>query len=270
MRIALAALTVSAAFLPFLSAGCQESDGRSPVAPTASAPAAPAKAPEPAPAAASEGAAKPVETPVSDAELDGLFAGWREKQGESATVSCRFICEESLAMLARPRKSCGRIEMRRSGGYRRTCLDEKSGEVRGVMILKPPDLWVYVPDIKTAEHYDLSRAAKDGVDPAKALEDAVSFDLGRLRERFKLGAVREGELVRLELSPLDGKAVAGIEKLRLWMRPGAAFPEKMETSTSGGDVRLESYSEVKLGAKLDDALFGFKPPAGVKVTEVTR
>ncbi len=278
MRIAIAALTASAALLPLLSAGCQETGGRPPAGPVREHPPSstdgPAEGPAPAAAPAGEDARpepQTAETPVPQDELEKLLAGWRARQAESEAVSCRFSCEESLAMLARPRQSCGRIEMRRGGGYRRTCLDEKTGAVKGVMILKPPDLWVYVPELKTAEHYDLSRAAaKGGADPAKALEDAMSFDPERLRKRFKLSAVREGGLVRMDLAPLDDRPVAGIEKLRLWMKPDAAFPEKMETSSSGGDVRLETYSEVRLGGKLDESLFSFKAPAGVKVTEVTR
>jgi len=258
------------ALMLLFASGCRQGNEGSAAGPApapASAPAQPTPAPPPAPATEP----KPAEAPVSEAELGNLLAGWQTAQAKSKTVVCKFSCSETLAMLAKPRTTSGRIELSRPGSYRRTVLDAKTGAVRGVMILKPPDLWVYVPDLKTAEHYDLSRAAAGGgVDPGKLLEDAISFDAERLRKRFKLGAVREGALVRLEFAPLDGKAVAGIEKLRLWLKPGAAFPEKMETATTGGDVRLETYSDVNFGEKLDAALFTFKPPPGVKMTEVVK
>lgn len=254
MRTALAA-ALAVLLLPSGGRGAEP-------APAAEQPATPEEKPAPAPA----------ETPVPEAELDKLLAGWQAKGAESSTVVTKFVCVENLALLAKPRTTTGRIEIRKPDGYRRTTLDQKTGQTRGLMILKPPDLWVYLPDLKEAEHYDLARLEfQADASPAKVLGDLTSFQVERLRQRFAIKAFKEADgAFRLEYAPLKGKAFAGIEKLRLWMKPGAGFPEKLETSTAGGDVRLETYSETSLDQKLDEALFKFKPPAGVKMTEVAK
>jgi outer membrane lipoprotein-sorting protein len=260
---------LAALALPF--AGCRGAEPApvAPAAPPAAAPLAPAPPPTPEPAKPAPGAP---ETPVTEAELNKLLADWQAKQAEGQTIVTRFVCVENLAILAKPRTTSGRIEIKKPDGYRRTTLDAKTGQPRGLMILKPPDLWVFLPDLKEAEHYDLARlGGKADANPLKALGDITSFDAGRIRKRFAIKAFKEADgAFRLEYVPVEGQTIAGVEKVRLWMKPGAGFPEKMETATGGGDVRLETYSETKFDEKLDDALFKFKPPAGVKMTEVAK
>jgi len=236
-----------------------------------------APVPSPAPPAQPETPENPVtppaaaETPLEGAELDALFAEWRRRQEETPAITARFTCAESSALLTKPRTTSGSIQILKPDGYRRTTLDPKTGQVTGLMILKPPDLWVYLPALAEAEHYNLEAlGGKADANPLKALEDIISFDAGRIRARFAIRAFREpGGLCRLEYAPLDKRAIAGVEKVRLWVRPGARFPEKMET-VADGDLRVETYSEPRFDAKPDPALFKFRPPPGVKMTEVRK
>jgi outer membrane lipoprotein-sorting protein len=208
---------------------------------------------------------------LSGAELDALFAEWRRRQEETSAITARFACVETGALLTKPRTTEGTLQILKPDGYRRTTLDPKTGQVTGLMILKPPDLWVYLPALAEAEHYNLTAlGGKADANPLKALEDISSFDAGRIRKRFAVRAFRQADgLCRLEYAPLGERAIAGVGRVRLWVKPGARFPEKMETAADG-DLRLETYSETRFEARLDAALFKFRPPAGVKMTEISK
>ncbi len=145
-------------------------------------------------------------------------------------------------------------------------------ELTGVMILKPPDLWVYMPRLKRADHFDLTKLpAKAGGSPLKILGDIISFDAERVKKSFKVSAVRlpDGGYRMLYVA-LEGKSIGNVAKVRVWMKKGARFPLKIETTTTDEDVRTESYADTKFDEKLSDRLFKFRRPRGVKLVRVTR
>jgi outer membrane lipoprotein-sorting protein len=252
--------------LALLAAGCARAG--EPPAPAAAAAAA---GPETKPAGAE------ADTPVPAKELTKLMAGWAAEQKKLKTITARFKCTETSPLLADPQVSSGKIEIKKPDGYRRTLLDKvKRGgkeveELAGLMILKPPHLWVYLPKAKRAEEYDLTKVGiKAGGNPLKSLGDIISFDEKRIGESFTVSAVKLADgTYLLTYLPKPGKGIANVVKVRVWMATDARFPTRIETVAGEGDTRSEEYSDLKFDEELGDELFTFKRPRGVELVKVT-
>ncbi len=219
------------------------------------------------------------EVPVSAARLDKLLAEWGAAQKKVKTIATKFSCSETSALLAKPQVTGGVISIKKPDGYRREVYREKksaSGKVTreliGLMILKPPNLWVYMPRLKRAEHFDLSKVpAKAGGSPLKILGDIISFNAKRIKKSFKISAVRLADgSYRLLYVAIKGKSIGNVAKVRVWIKKGGRFPLKIETTAADGDVRTESYSDAKFDEKLGDKLFKFRRPRGVRLIRVTK
>jgi outer membrane lipoprotein-sorting protein len=221
---------------------------------------------------------EPKGTPVSAAELRKLLADWGAAQKKLKTVITEFTCEEENALLIEPQVTKGVIKIQKPDGYRREVYAEKKKggrtvkELTGLMILKPPYLWVYLPKRKRAEEFDLKKVGlKAGNNPLKRLGDIISFDRARIEKSLKISAVKlKDDLYRLTYTPKGGKAIGNVKQVRVWMKKSARFLQKMETTSADGDVRTEIYTGTKFDEELDDALFKFKRPRGVKLIRVTK
>ena len=256
------ALAVSLLFSGCSAAGEKKPDGKT---------AEPAGGDKPSP--------EPKGVPVAEAELGKLFAEWGAAQKKVKTIVTRFSCSETSALLARPQVTGEIIRIKKPDGYRREVYEEKKSaagkvtrELTGLMILKPPDLWAYMPRLKRVEHFNLTKVpGKAGSSPLKILGDIISFDAKRVKESFKVSAVRlpDGGY-RMRYVALEGKSIGNVAGVRVWMKKGARFPLKIETSTTDEDARTESYSDTKFDEKLSDELFKFRRPRGVKLIRVTR
>jgi outer membrane lipoprotein-sorting protein len=219
------------------------------------------------------------EVPVSAAELKKLLTDWGAAQKKLKTIVTDFKCEEENDLLAEPQVTGGKISIQKPDGYRREIYVEKKlkngkteKKLTGLMILKPPMLWIYLPKDKRAEEINIKKVAgKAGTNPLKRLGDIISFDEKRIAKSFTVKAVGLGkDLYRLTYTPKSGKAIGNVTGVRVWMKKGARFPRKMETSSAGGDVRTETYTNTKFDGKLDAALFKFKKPRGVKLVKVRK
>lgn len=226
-----------------------------------------------------DGKLKLKEVPVSPARLDELLAEWGAAQKKAKTIATRFSCSETNALLARPQVTGGVIKIKKPDGYRREVYTEKKSaggkvtrELTGLMILKPPNLWVYMPRLKRAEQFDLSKLpTKAGGSPLKILGDIISFDAERLKKSFKVTAVRLADgNYRLLYVALEGKSIGNVARVRVWIKKGGRFPLKIETTAADGDVRTETYSDTKFDEKLSDKLFKFRRPRGVKLIRATK
>ncbi len=217
--------------------------------------------------------------PVSAAELRKLLTDWGAAQKKLKTIVTDFKCEEEDDLLAEAQVTRGKISIQKPDGYRREVYAEKKledgktgKELTGLMILKSPMLWVYLPKQKRAEEIDIKKVAgKAGTNPLKRLGDIISFDEARLSKSFEVKAAKlPGGLYRLTYTPKSGKAIGNVTGVRVWMKQGARFLQKMETTSSGGNVRTESYTDTRFDEKLDAALFKFKKPRGVKLIRVSK
>ena len=214
------------------------------------------------------------EKAVPEAELAELFGEWRARQAELKTIRTRFTCTEDSALLAEPEVTGGVISILKPDGYRRELLEKKGQKeiMTGLMVLKPPRLWVYVPEHKRAEEFDLAKIKEGGGaknNPLKALGDIISFDPKRVNRCFKVSGVEIAEgRYRLDYQPLEEEAIGDIVGVRVWIDKNGRFPLKMEFSTADGDVRTEAYQETEFDVELDEKLFTFKPPRGVSLVKV--
>jgi len=218
------------------------------------------------------------EEPVSAAELKKLLTEWGAAQKKLKTIVTDFKCEEEDVLLDEPQVTKGRISIKKPDGYRREVYEEKklkggktSKKLVGMMILKPPMLWVYLPAQKRAEEINVKKVAgKAGTNPLKRLGDIISFDEKRISASFKIAAVKLGDVYRMTYTPKKGKAIGNVSMVRVWIKKGARFPQKMETTDAGDTVRTETYRNTKFDTKLDDSFFKFERPRGVKLIKVTR
>ncbi len=219
------------------------------------------------------------EEPVPAADLKKLLAEWGAAQKKLKTITTDFKCEEEDVLLDEPQVTNGRIRIKKPDGYRREVYEEKKlkggkteKKLVGLMILKPPMLWVYLPAEKRAEEINVRKVAgKAGTNPLKRLGDIISFDEKRISRSFTVKAVKlPGDVYRMIYTPKKGKAIGNVAKVRVWMKKAARFPQKMETTDSDDGVRTETYTHSKFDEKFDDTLFKFKKPRGVKLIKVSK
>jgi outer membrane lipoprotein-sorting protein len=237
----------------------------------------PAPVPEPVPAREETApAAGAGETPIAAEDLRKLLADWCEGQKKLKTIVTRFKCSETSPMLVRPQVTHGLIQIKKPDGYRRTVFQKPDGdagpdgEVAGLMILKPPKLWVYLPAARRAEEFDLTKVGgRAGDNPLRSLGDIISFDETRISRSFRISAFSlESGGCRLDYVPLEGRVIGGVKQVRVWMKPEARFPLRMETASGDGDLRTEEYSDSRFDEELPDDLFAFKRPRGVELIKV--
>ncbi|MHC4915366.1 MAG: outer membrane lipoprotein carrier protein LolA, partial [Planctomycetota bacterium] len=123
--------------------------------------------------------------PVPDEELRKLLAQWGAAQKTLKTIHVKFKQSKDTALLPEPELSEGTICIEKPDGYRQEVFERnEKGELDkvGVIILKPPYVWVYMPRSKSAEQVDLTKLRGAGKEsPLKALGDIISFDEERIR-----------------------------------------------------------------------------------------
>ncbi len=227
------------------------------------------------PAGPADGAAKGEDAgkPVPDAELRKLLTAWGAAQKTLKTIRVKFVRAKTTALLDEPEFSEGNICIEKPDGYRQEIF-EKNGkgelEYVGLIVLKPPYVWVYTPRLKSAEQVDLTKLRGAGKEsPLKALGDIISFDETRIRKRFGIKAFRLADgTIRLEYAPLEGQSIGNLEKVRVWMKPGARFPLKRETTDGSGDQVIETYSDPEFDKPVNAEAFTFKCPRGVELKKL--
>lgn len=154
---------------------------------------------------------------------------------------------------------------------KRSVLLGKSIRSKGSVSYRP-DLgvrWVY--DGQMVVIYDGAKLYMHYTElgEAEVIEDAggfigpLAFDVERLKSDYDvLAEPSDGGGVKLTLMP---RRKMPFERMVMRFAAGSAFPSEVVTYENTGDSTAITFTDVKLNAAIDSALFRFKPPRGVKL-----
>ncbi len=122
--------------------------------------------------------------------------------------------------------------------------------------------WVYYPSLDRTQvmRAPASQAGTGGVDlQAQFLGDPVE------RFRYTLHGEETLDGRATHVLTMVPKADAGYEKLKVWVDASDSLVRRFELTESNGTVRRFDLANLRINHALDDALFRFTPPAGVRV-----
>jgi outer membrane lipoprotein-sorting protein len=124
---------------------------------------------------------------------------------------------------------------------------------------------IYYPKLNTVQIYDLGKAGAL-VDQFLVLGFGSSGQDLLKNYAVTLGGeetVNGQRTTRLDLVPKSAKVLEQIQKVQLWIPPGAGYPVQQKIFEPGGNYYLFTYSDIKLNPGLPESAFRLKLPAGV-------
>lgn len=127
--------------------------------------------------------------------------------------------------------------------------------------------WVYYPSVN-ADQVTRAPAAQAG---SGGVDLRAQF-VGDPTERFRY-TVEGTEAVAgrpAQVLTLEPRAEAGYRSLKVWIDEADAMVRQFEIAEHNGAVRRFTFSSLQRNPALDDALFRFTPPEGVRIVEPPR
>ncbi|MGH7553868.1 MAG: LolA family protein [Longimicrobiales bacterium] len=225
-------------------------------APPTSSPAPTASSPRPAPA-------PPVAAPApssAGAQDDGalILRGAAAAYENIRAIQADFTMQLENPLLRTKTTSRGTLSQRRPD---RILL--KFTEPEGdVIVGDGTHFWVYYPSIDKAQvtRAAASEASAGGVDlQAQFLGDPA------VRFRYTLHGQETVDGRTTHVLTMVPKEEAGYERLKVWVDERDSLVRRFELTEHNGTVRRFDLANLRVNPELNDALFRFTPPAGVRI-----
>lgn len=229
----------------------------------------------PAPPAHPPAAGQPAEPapppgPLNGKELEELLGRLAALQGGTCGFWARFENQKESALVEEIVKSRGVLAVLKPETFYR----EVGGDEPSVTFLDGEALLIYFPKERKAERYRVK--GEKGKEDMDALLAGFSFDLAKLKQRFKVAAEREKDgLIRIDLEPLkeDDAILKYVTKISVWTDGKCPWPLALETHNPDGDVSRDVYSDIEVYAKDKElpekakAILAYKPPPRTRIIE---
>jgi outer membrane lipoprotein-sorting protein len=195
--------------------------------------------------------------PLPPAEREQILQRLAELRAKSPFLQADFYEEKTSRLMSKPIKSQGTVWFRAPDKFRR----EIKGRNPSVTVSDGRAMWIYYPNFNEVELYTLgSHGVFD--DAIAALTTGLTFD--RVEEFYEIRMVREGELLRVELSPKRSNLKRVVQKLTVWM-DDELRGVRSELILPKGDRVITQYRN-QSREPLPPSTFQFTPPAGANVT----
>jgi len=131
-------------------------------------------------------------------------------------------------------------------------------------------VWVYHPDEKQVEKYEMSKG-KQSSQSMSFFEFGYGESVGEAKKNYKITLIdtKEEEAKQvyiLDLKPKDPKSQYSY--IKLWVEDGFWLPHRIELGESGGEVvNTIEMKNIKLNKSVSDKLFTFDVPRNVEIIE---
>jgi len=249
---------------------------------------------------ASAGEAKFKSLRLSKDETKALFAKLGEAAAKAKTFHARIVRSElsKFVLDEDPLKSEGEVWAERPDRFRQQMSKPK----KSLAVANAAELWVYLPELREAQHIDLVKGlgGKTG-GAAESFMSWVTFDLEKIQKSYRVSVktaeVPEGVTIKIAKSasktkpgpeaaapaPTPAKAYvitytplashrkkATIRSLSIWVDGENPWPLKIRKVTKSRATIITEFRDIVLWEKLDPRLFKFTPPRGTKVEELSR
>ena len=191
--------------------------------------------------------------PLSGDELKNLLATIRQNRSTQAD----FQEQRVIRLMKNPVMSSGTVWFQSPNKFRR----EVKGNSPSITVSDGGDLWIYYPNFKLAERYQLGKGS-----PLDATVAAINsaLNLENIESSFNVTATKSENGSELQLLPRTAAMKRVFQKLDL--RINSEFRvERTDMLLPNGDRIVTTYSNQKRAA-IPASTFEFKPPAGTEVT----
>jgi outer membrane lipoprotein carrier protein len=195
---------------------------------------------------------------LSSAETAALLKKLAEHRAKFPSLTADFTEEKTTRLLNKPLLSQGTLAFQTPNSFRR----EIKGANPSVMISNGQKLWIYYPNFKQAELYQLGQRAFFDESIA-ALTAGLNFQ--DVTEHYTVRAYREEPGYRLVLTPKSGGLRRMLRELTVWI--GEEFRMNKTVATlAKGDRIVTTYRNPK-PRPLPASTFEFTPPPDAQVTQ---
>ena len=194
---------------------------------------------------------------LSEADIRNLLAKIAERRASAPDVRADFQEQKTMRLMTKPVVSSGKIWFHAPNNFRR----EVSGNSASVTVSNGPDLWIYYPNFKSAEHYALGKRS-----PADAAIAAINtaLNLENVEKTFRITGSKIDKGYALELLPRSPSMKRMLQRFDLRLN-GDLVAERTEMLQPNGDRVVTIYSN-QTRAAIPAATFDFTPPPGTEIT----
>lgn len=173
-----------------------------------------------------------------------------------------FAQESTIKSLKKTEKESGTVYFKKP----RKMLWDYSSPQKKKLIINPRTAWLYVPEEKLV-YMQNSEALVNS-----RLTIRFLTGIGKLRDDFQLKYSPEpldkSGNYQLELIPKSREAAGGFDKLSVTVDKNSFFITRCVFKDMYGNVTRISFRNMKTNNGLQDKMFNFTPPAGVKVQKI--
>jgi len=192
-------------------------------------------------------------------DLDSILKEMDKRQREIKDLKANFSQEKILELLEEKLISQGKMKYKKP--------DRMSWEYFEpdplLMIIKGKGMWLYYPDMKVAEKYDLERAGE-----TLGLFVGFGKSVEYLKKNYRIRLLEEKkDFYCLELIPRREEELRYLSKIILWVNTKEYWPVKTKIFEPNGDTTLIEFKDIEINTKIPDSEFEFQVPKGVEVVE---
>ncbi len=192
-------------------------------------------------------------------DLDSILKKMDKRQRGMKDLQASFTQEKILELLEEKLISQGKMKYKKP--------DRMSWEYFEpdplLMIIKGKRMWLYYPDMKVAEKYDLTRAGE-----TLGLFVGFGKSMEYLKKNYQIRLLKEKrDFYCLELIPKKEEELRYLSKIILWVNTKEYWPVKTKIYEPNGDTTLIEFRNIEINTKIPDSEFEFKVPKGVEVVE---
>ena len=194
---------------------------------------------------------------LSPQDIKAVLAKIRERRASAPHVQADFREEKSIHLMNRPIVSTGRVWFEPPNKFRR----EVRGNSPSVTVSDGRQLWIYYPNFKSAEHYELGK--RSPVDAAIAAIN-TALNLENVENTFTINATRTDHGYEFQLLPRSPSMKRTFQTFNLWLDHDL-FVTRTEMSQPNADRIVTVYSNHSR-APIPESTFHFTPPPGTEIS----
>ncbi|HEY4282546.1 MAG TPA: outer membrane lipoprotein carrier protein LolA [Chthoniobacterales bacterium] len=194
---------------------------------------------------------------LSPQDIKAVLTKIRERRASAPHVQADFREEKSIHLMNRPIISTGKVWFEPPNKFRR----EVRGNSPSVTVCDGGQLWIYYPNFKSAEHYQLGK--RSPLDAALAAIN-TALNLENVENTFTINATQTDGGYELRLLPRSPSMKRIFKTFNLWLDHDL-FVSRTEMSQPNGDQIVTAYSNHSR-ASIPENTFEFVPPPKTEIS----
>lgn len=194
---------------------------------------------------------------LAPADIKGLLERIRQARSASPHVEADFQEERIIHLMNKPIASTGKVWFEPPNKFRR----EVRGNSPSINVSDGQQLWIYYPNFKSAEHYQLGKHS-----PADAAITAINtaLNLDNVESTFQITGQKLDNHYELQLLPRSPSMKRMFQRFTLQINSDLLV-DRTEMFQPNGDRIVTSYSN-QARAPIPSSTFEFTLPPGTEIS----